>query len=593
LAEKITPRAEDYSRWYTDIVLRAELADYAPVKGCMVIRPHGYAIWERMQAALDKRIKETGHVNAYFPLLIPESFMKREAQHVEGFAPECAIVTHGGGKALEEPLYVRPTSETVIWHMYGRWIQSYRDLPLLINQWANIVRWEMRTRLFLRTTEFLWQEGHTAHATADEAQEETLRMLEVYREFAESTLALSVVTGRKTAEERFAGAVETYSIEAMMQDRRALQAGTSHFLGQNFAKAFDVTFQSEQGKLEYVWATSWGVSTRLLGAVIMAHSDDQGLILPPSIAPIEVVIVPIYRKEKERLEVLEAARNLANDLRRDFAVKLDDREGLKPGFKYNDWELRGVPVRLELGPRDLKAQSVFTARRDTGEKEPLPWEGLADRLRAKLDDIQKGILERSRTLREENTVELDTYDQLKDLMADDSQFVRAWWAGSDNDEKRLAEETKASIRCIPTEQRPLHTDLAKARQRQVHRDRRRVRPDANHLDGFLAGVSLPGSAWRQFVVLSVLHIPYKAGNSKALSLLQKPRLLPDQREGELGRALPARAARDPRRGPSPSREWIRQRQSAASAADSLCRFRGICKRRELCAGNTRNPRRPS
>jgi len=454
LAEKITPRDKDYSRWYTDIIQRAQLADYSPVKGCMVIRPHGFAIWEKMQSALDAMIKATGHSNAYFPLFIPESFMRKEADHVEGFAPECAVVTHGGGKKLEEPLYVRPTSETIIWHMYGRWIQSYRDLPLLINQWCNVVRWEMRTRLFLRTTEFLWQEGHTAHATAEEAREETMRMLGVYKEFAENTLAMGVIAGRKTEAERFAGAVDTYAIEAMMQDGKALQAGTSHFLGQNFAKAFDVKYLSESGQLEYVWATSWGVSTRLVGAIIMAHSDDQGLVLPPALSPIEAVIVPIYRTEEEKVSVLEAAGRIADDLKGRFAVKLDDREEFKPGYKFNDWELRGVPVRIELGPRDLAESRVMTARRDTGAKESVAWTALADKVGELLKDVQKGLLERNLAFREDNTVELDTYDQLRELMANESKFVRAWWAGSTEDEQRMAEETKATVRCIPLEQRP-------------------------------------------------------------------------------------------------------------------------------------------
>ena len=400
MAEKITPRDKDYSRWYTDIIQHAELADHSPVKGCMVIRPHGFAIWEKMQGALDAMIKATGHVNAYFPLFIPESFMQKEADHVEGFAPECAVVTHGGGKLLEEPLYVRPTSETIIWHMYGRWIQSYRDLPLLINQWCNVVRWEMRTRLFLRTTEFLWQEGHTAHATADEAREETMRMLDVYRDFAENTLAMGVIAGRKTEAERFAGAVDTFAIEAIMQDGKALQAGTSHFLGQNFAKAFDVKYLSEAGQLEYVWATSWGVSTRLIGAVIMAHSDDQGLVLPPALSPIEAVIVPIFRKEEEKASVLEAARRITADLERRFAVKLDDREGFKPGYKFNDWELRGVPVRIELGPRDLAEKQVMTVRRDTREKEPVGWNALSEKVDALLKTIQKNLRERNLAFRD-------------------------------------------------------------------------------------------------------------------------------------------------------------------------------------------------
>ncbi len=452
MAKGIPKRSEDYSRWYNEIVLRAELADYAPVKGCMVIRPYGYAVWEKMQAALDRMFKETGHSNAYFPLFIPESFMRREAEHVEGFAPQCAVVTHGGGSKLEEPLYVRPTSETIIWSMYGRWIQSHRDLPLLINQWCNIVRWEMRTRLFLRTTEFLWQEGHTAHATEEEAVQETMRMLEVYRTFAEDYMAMPVVAGLKTESEKFAGAVRTYCIEAMMQDARALQTGTSHYLGQNFAKAFDVRFQNQDGRLEYVYATSWGVSTRLIGALIMTHSDDNGLVLPPRLAPIHVVIVPIYRKQDERSAVLERASTIRNELSARWTVRLDDRENYTVGWKFNEWELKGVPLRIEIGPRDIEKKQVVLVRRDTGEKRPLPLNGLAETAARELEDIQSALYARALKFRDENTYTLDDYDDFKKRMEQPVPgFVRAHWCGSAECEAMLQEETKATIRCIPLE----------------------------------------------------------------------------------------------------------------------------------------------
>ena len=448
MAEKITRRDVDYSRWYVDIVTRADLADYAPVRGCMVIKPYGYAIWERMQAALDKRFKETGHVNAYFPLLIPESFMKKEAEHVEGFAPECAVVTHGGGKELEEPLYIRPTSETIVWAMYKKWIQSYRDLPLLINQWANVVRWEMRTRLFLRTTEFLWQEGHTAHATAEEAREETLRMLDVYREFAEDTMALAVLTGRKTEKEKFAGAVDTYSIEGMMQDRKALQAGTSHFLGQNFARAFDVTFLNPQGKLDFVWATSWGVSTRLVGALIMAHSDDNGLVLPPRLAPQPVVLIPIFKSDEDRTRVMEAARRIVGSFSDPNHVKIDDSDN-SPGWKFHEWEMRGVPVRIELGPKDLDGSQAVLVRRDTRAKEAVPLDQLVSRVAGLLDDIQKDLLARSRSMLTENTVSLDDYEEMMEFLDAGKGFVRAHWCGERDCEDTAADAVSASIRCIP------------------------------------------------------------------------------------------------------------------------------------------------
>ncbi len=446
---KITKRSDDYSRWYQDIVLRAELADYAPVKGCMVIRPHGYAIWEKMRAALDRLFKETGHQNAYFPLFIPEHFMRKEAEHVEGFAPECAVVTHGGGKKLEEPLYVRPTSETIIWSMYKKWIQSYRDLPLLYNQWANVVRWEMRTRLFLRTTEFLWQEGHTAHATAEEAQEEAKTMLRVYQRFAEEWMAMSVIPGEKTANERFAGAVTTYSIEAMMQDKKALQAGTSHYLGQNFAKAFDVQFQTPQKTLEYVYATSWGVSTRLIGALIMTHSDDQGLVLPPRLAPLHVAIVPIWKTDEERAQVLDAAETARKALASRWEVKLDDSDQQSPGWKFNQYELLGVPVRVEIGPRDVQKDSCVLVRRDTREKSFVPLAQIETEVDQILDQMQKDLLVKSREFRESNTARVDEWTDFRDAVQE--AFVEAHWCEDGECELAIAAETKATIRCIPLE----------------------------------------------------------------------------------------------------------------------------------------------
>ena len=457
MAEKITKRSDDYSRWYTDIVQQAELADYAPVKGCMVIRPYGYAIWEKMQAALDGMFKATGHRNAYFPLFIPESFMTREAEHVKGFAPECAVVTHGGGKKLDEPLYVRPTSETIIWSCFRKWIHSYRDLPLLINQWCNVVRWELRTRLFLRTTEFLWQEGHTAHATEEEAREETRRMLGVYRRFAEEFMAMPVIPGRKTDNEKFAGAVETYSIEAMMQDRRALQSGTSHYLGQNFARAFDVQYQTAAGALEYVYATSWGVSTRLIGALVMAHSDDQGLVLPPRLAPTPVVIVPIWKGDDARARVLETAVRLADEIRgRGIAVDIDDRDGFSPGWKFNEWEMRGVPLRLELGPRDLDKSQIVAVRRDSGEKAPIPLDGIGDRCAAMLEEIQSGLFSRARDFMEANTTDVEDYETLRSMYEGEgggAGFARAHWCGKTECEIAVTDETKATIRNLP-EDRP-------------------------------------------------------------------------------------------------------------------------------------------
>ncbi len=445
----ITPRSEDFSQWYLDIVLKAELADYSPVRGCMVIRPNGYAIWEKIQRTLDRMIKETGHRNAYFPLFIPESFLKKEAEHVEGFAPECAVVTHGGGKQLEEALMVRPTSETIMYHMYAKWIKSYRDLPLLINQWANVVRWELRTRLFLRTTEFLWQEGHTAHATEEEAEEETRKMLEVYRTFAEDYMAVPVVSGKKTEREKFAGALRTYSIEAMMQDGKALQAGTSHNLGQNFARAFEVKFQDENQQWRYCWQTSWGVSTRLVGALIMAHSDDNGLILPPRLAPLEVVIVPIWKSDEEQARVLEYAEKLKQDLSGRFSVHLDDRDQFKPGWKYAEWELKGVPVRLEVGPRDLAAGKAVIVRRDNRAKQPVAVDRLGTAIGETLEALQRDLFERALAFREEHTRHIDDYDEFKRFMEETPGFSWSHWCGSPECEEQVAADTKATIRTVP------------------------------------------------------------------------------------------------------------------------------------------------
>ncbi|MBE7558007.1 proline--tRNA ligase [bacterium] len=442
----IATRAEDYSRWYTDVIAAAQLADYAPVKGCMVIRPNGYAIWERMQRALDDMFKETGHRNAYFPLFIPESFLKKEAEHVEGFAPECAVVTHGGGKKLDEPLFVRPTSETIIWDSYRNWIQSYRDLPLLINQWCNIVRWEMRTRLFLRTTEFLWQEGHTAHATEEDARQEAMRMLHVYRRFAEEWMALPVLYGEKTAAQKFAGAIRTHCIEAMMQDGKALQAGTSHELGQNFARAFNVTFLNEKGGREFVWATSWGVSTRLIGALIMAHSDDKGLVLPPKLAPIEVRVIPVFAKQPEKVGT--AAEALRKELSQTLRVDMDARESASPGWRFVDWERSGIPLRVEVGPRDIDNHTAMVVRRDTGEKTSLPREGLADRLAELLMAVQKNLYDRALAFRNAHTYQVDDYEDFKRLIDERPGFYYAHWNGSSVVEAKIQEETKATIRVL-------------------------------------------------------------------------------------------------------------------------------------------------
>ncbi len=453
MAKGITTRAADYNQWYLDVVASADLAEHAAVKGCMVIKPTGYAIWEMIQAQLDRMFKETGHVNAYFPLFIPESFLKKEAEHVEGFAPECAVVTHGGGKKLEEPLVVRPTSETIIWASYKNWIQSYRDLPILINQWANVVRWEMRTRLFLRTTEFLWQEGHTAHATSEEAEAETLKILDIYRHFAEDYMAAPVFVGIKTEAQRFAGAVRTYCIEAMMQDRKALQSGTSHNLGQNFAKAFDVTFQNEQGKLEYVYATSWGVSTRLIGALIMTHSDDNGLVLPPRLAPIKVVLVPIWKEDAEREAMQAKARELTAGWSGQISFNIDDRDHYRPGYKFNEWEKKGIPIRIEMGPKDVAANQVVLVRRDTGEKIPVPQENLLPRLQALLEDIQQNLFQRAKAFRDANTFTVDTYGELAGQIETPGGFFWVHWCGSPACEEKFQEEHKATIRLIPIDEK--------------------------------------------------------------------------------------------------------------------------------------------
>jgi prolyl-tRNA synthetase len=446
---EITPQSQDFGRWYIDVVRRAELADYSPVKGCMVIRPYGYAMWELIQQGLDRRFKATGHVNAYFPLLIPESLLTREAEHVEGFAPQVAWVTHGGNELLEERLVIRPTSETIIGTMYAKWVQSWRDLPILINQWANVVRWEKVTRLFLRTTEFLWQEGHTAHETADEAQEETLRMLGVYKEFAEQELAMPVMDGEKSESEKFAGAERTYSIEALMRDGRALQAGTSHNLGQNFAKVFDIKFQARDKSVQYVYGTSWGVSTRLIGGVIMTHGDDGGLILPPRIAPYQVVIVPITRGNW-RETVLPKAQAIRDDLvGRGVRVMLDDRDSQTPGWKFNEWEMRGVPLRLEIGPKDIEKSQVVLARRDTREKAFTPMDGLAAHVEALLQTIQQALFERAVAFRREHTTEADSYQAFTDVMDGRPGFVVSPWCGSAACEASIKAETQATIRNIP------------------------------------------------------------------------------------------------------------------------------------------------
>lgn len=453
MRDKITPRSEDYSEWYTEVIREAELADYAPVRGCMVIRPYGYELWENVKAGLDRRFKETGHENAYFPLFVPMSFIEKEAQHVEGFAPELAVVTHGGGKELEDPLVVRPTSETVIGYMYSQWIQSYRDLPVLINQWANVVRWELRTRLFLRTMEFLWQEGHTAHATAEEAQEETLRMLDVYADFAVNDAAIPVIPGRKSDSEKFPGADASYSIEAMMGDCRALQSGTSHNLGQNFAKAFDIQYQDANGAQQHCWTTSWGVSTRMVGAIIMAHGDDQGLVLPPRLAPTQVVIVPIYRKDEERSTVMAAIEKIEAMLGQNVRLKVDNRDEYSPGWKFNEWELKGVPLRIEIGPRDIAKDQVVIARRDVPGRDGksfVPLAGLADAVPDMLKDIQNSLLTRATEFRDANTSEPADYDSFQEAVTEG--FARAWWCGDVACEDKVKDDTRATTRCIPSDQ---------------------------------------------------------------------------------------------------------------------------------------------
>ena len=449
----LTTRAADFSAWYNEVIMRAELADYSPVRGCMVIRPNGYAIWEQMQRALDDMFKERGVQNAYFPLLIPQSFLAKEAEHVEGFAPECAVVTHGGGKELEEPLVIRPTSETIIYSMYAKWIQSYRDLPVLMNQWCNVLRWEMRTRLFLRTMEFLWQEGHTAHATEADAEALTLAILSDYRRFAEEWMAMPVLTGRKTDSERFAGALRTYCIEALMQDNKALQAGTSHNLGQNFAKAFEVTYQNAAGGLEHVWNTSWGVSTRLVGALVMTHSDDNGLITPPRLAQWQCVIVPIWKSDAERAQVLEAAEQVQRELKTGgIRVHLDAREGMKPGAKYYEWEGRGVPFRIEIGPRDIAAGQVMLARRTGGKKTAFPTVGLARTLRIEMDSMQQELFEAARQRREQNSIRGITKASFLDFLERDGGFAYGGWCGDAKCEADIKEQTKATIRCLPDEE---------------------------------------------------------------------------------------------------------------------------------------------
>jgi len=468
LSKGVTPKSEDYARWYTDVITKAEMADYGPVKGTMVIRPYGFGVWESIKESFDKRFKETGHVNAYFPLFIPKSFLSKEADHIEGFAKECAVVTHSRLKSspdgegvvvdpdskLEEEIIVRPTSETVIWSMYKKWINSYRDLPILINQWANVVRWEMRTRLFLRTSEFLWQEGHTAHATEQEAREESKQMLDIYQEVLEQVLAIPVLTGLKSEAERFAGAVDTYCIEAMMGDKKALQAGTSHYLGQNFAKAFDVKFQTENNKEELVYATSWGVSTRLVGALIMVHGDDKGLRLPPKVAPVQIVIIPIIKNENSLAEFEKFLKPFLAELKEiGIRFKLDDRQKFSPGFKFNEWEMKGAPLRMEAGPRDVKQGNVVLARRDTGEKQVLAKNEAVEKIPYLLENIQQGLFEQALKFREENTHNIESYDEFKKVIKKGG-FVRCGWDGTEKTETRVKEETKATIRCIPFDENP-------------------------------------------------------------------------------------------------------------------------------------------
>ena len=448
MVEKITPMSKDFNEWYTDIIQQAQLADYSPVKGTMVIRPYGYSLWEGVQAYLDKKFKETGHENAYFPLFIPNSFIQKEAEHVEGFSPELATVTHAGGKELEEPLVVRPTSETIINHMFAKWIKSHRDLPMLINQWANVVRWEMRTRLFLRTSEFLWQEGHTAHKTQEEATSEALQMLDIYAEFAENAAGVSVVKGIKSANERFAGATTTYSIEAMMKDKKALQAGTSHELGQNFSKAFEIQYSDENNELQHPFQTSWGVSTRLIGMIIMAHGDDKGLQLPPKLAPTQSVLIPIIPNEDSKSVVLETVNKLHEELRESYRMKIDDRDNISPGFKFNEWELKGVPLRIEIGPKDIEKNSVVFSRRDgvDGKNSVLISE-VSQKLKDNLDDIQSNLLETSKNFRKDNTIHVDSKAELIDTLNSTPGFVTCYWDENTSDEIEIKDLTKATLRC--------------------------------------------------------------------------------------------------------------------------------------------------
>lgn len=450
--DKLPKRSENYSEWYNQLVLRSEMADYAPVRGCMVVRPYGWALWENIQKSLDARFKQTGHSNAAFPLFIPMSFLEKEKEHVEGFSPELAVVTIGGGQQLEEPLVVRPTSETIIGYMYSKWIKSYRDLPVLINQWANVVRWEMRTRLFLRTLEFFWQEGHTAHATPEEAEEETLRILDIYADFAKNMAAVPVIPGRKSETEKFAGAAKSYTIEAMMGDTRALQAGTSHNLGQNFAKAFDIQYLDQTNTLQYCWTTSWGLSTRFIGAIIMTHGDDQGLILPPKLAPIQVVIIPIFRNDEEQAKVMPVVDKISRELK-DFRIKVDDRTELTPGFKYNDWELRGVPLRIEIGPRDVDKNTVVVAQRDIPGKEGklfLSQENLAQQIGDLLDNFHNRLLDKATRFRDAHIFEPENYVEFKEVIQNGWAF--SYWCGSEECETRIKEETKATTRCKPLTQ---------------------------------------------------------------------------------------------------------------------------------------------
>ncbi|NMC84410.1 MAG: proline--tRNA ligase [Anaerolineaceae bacterium] len=450
--DKLPTRSENYSEWYNQLIQKAELADYAPVRGCMVVRPYGWALWENIQASLDRRFKATGHQNAAFPLLIPKSFLEKEKEHVEGFSPELAVVTIGGGAELEEPLVVRPTSETIIGYMYSKWIKSYRDLPVLINQWGNVVRWEMRTRLFLRTLEFYWQEGHTAHATSEEAQAETKRMLDVYTRFAVDEAAVPVIPGRKSATEKFAGAINSFSIEAMMGDTKALQAGTSHFLGQNFAKAFNIQYLDVNNEQQYCWTTSWGVSTRFIGAIIMTHGDDQGLVLPPKLAPIQIVIVPIYKNDKERETVMPVVEHISQQLH-DFRIKVDDRTEVTPGFKFNDWELRGVPIRIEIGPKDVEKNSIMVARRDIPGREGkqiLSQESLPGAIAELLTEMHASLYDRARDFRDSHIYDPADYNELKQVV--ENGWAYSWWCGDPACEAKVKEDTKATTRCIPLEQ---------------------------------------------------------------------------------------------------------------------------------------------